>query len=136
MRPEELATHQTGPALSFLGALFITTSAFIFILIGRWMLLQVLAKVRLRGEAVVEWQDEPRDTTAGARASVWDSLDRHLHDSPADVLVDDDLPFGGEHEADVDLSEDNDAYAVNFMAWETQCADLGKLAEQLGERAQ
>lgn len=63
--------------------------------------------------------------------SVWDALDRHLHDQPADVLVDDDQPFGGEHEADVDLSEENEAYAVDFVAWGTQCADLEVLAEQL-----
>lgn len=63
--------------------------------------------------------------------SVWDALDRHLHDQPADVLVDDDQPFGGEHEADVDLSEENEAYAVDFVAWGAQCADLEELAREL-----
>ena len=31
-----------------------------------------------------------------------------------------DEPFGGWHEADVDLSEENEAYAVDFLAWESQ----------------
>jgi hypothetical protein len=120
--PEELATHQTGPALSFLGALFIATSAFIFILIGRWMLLQVLAKVRLRAEAVVEWQDDRDDIRANMAAGRWpeeppDVVDAHLDDQPDEILT---------HEADVDLSVDNEAFADDFLAWESE----------LGERAQ
>ena len=63
--------------------------------------------------------------------SVWDALDRHLADAPAEVLVDDDLPFGGQHEADVDLSEENEAYAGSFVAWGSQCADLEELAREL-----
>lgn len=82
----------------------------------------------MRGKAVVEWQDcdvQSLHAFAEEPPSVWDSLDRHLQDSPAEVLVDDDKPFGGEHEADLDLSEDNEAYADDFLAW----------ASELGERA-
>lgn len=77
----------------------------------------------MRGRAVVDWQDCDRNDPPAE--SVRDALDRPLHGVPAGVLVDDDQPFGGEHEADVDLSEENEAYVDDFLAW----------ASELGQRA-
>jgi hypothetical protein len=106
----------------------VTAGAFIVVCLSVWGLFQIAAVLigwrlaPMRARAVVEWQDCDRNDPPAE--SVWDSLDRHLHDVPGEVLVDD-RPFGGEHEADLDLSEENEAYADDFLAW----------ASELGQRA-
>lgn len=89
----------------------------VFVLMGilAWVVtVGVPSMVSRRSVAVVEWQDCDRQ---GRR-----SLDEHLADQPHDVLVDEPP---GQHEADCDLSEDNEAYAADFLAWE---AELGERA--------
>jgi hypothetical protein len=106
-----------------IGAAITFSTVFVLMRILAWVVtVGVPSMISRRSRAVVEWQDCDRNDPPAE--SVWDSLDRHLHDVPDEVLVDD-RPFGGEHEADLDLSEENEAYADDFLAW----------ASELGQRA-
>lgn len=66
---------------------------------------------KLRGDALVVVEAATEESEPG---NVWaglDRADRHVWDSHCDdaVLL--------THEADPDLSEDNEAYADDFLAW-------------------
>lgn len=88
------------------------SSLFLLLRILAWLFVNgIPSLVADRSRAVVEWQDCDVQERTGDRHA-WDS-----HCADAVLLT---------HEADPDLSEDNEAYAVDFLAWEAE----------FGERAQ